>query len=106
MSGAEAQRIDKWLWHARFAKTRSGAQRLVLAGHVRVNREKVVSASRLVRSGDVLTIALGRGVAVVRVCGIAERRGSPVDAQALYRPAGDEAAMAASGQPASQESDE
>ena len=85
MSDVEAQRVDKWLWHARFAKTRSAAQRLVLAGHVRVNRDKISSASRLVRPGDVLTIALSRQVLVIRVSGIADRRGSASTVQALYR---------------------
>jgi len=84
MSGPEAQRIDKWLWHARFVKTRGAAQRLAVSGHVRVNRDKVSSASRLVRQGDVLTLALGQGVRVIRVRGIAERRGSFHDAQLLY----------------------
>ena len=84
MNAPEAQRIDKWLWHARFARTRAAAQRLALSGHVRVNREKVGSASRLVRAGDVLTLALGRGVRVIRVCGIAERRGSFDEARLLY----------------------
>jgi ribosome-associated heat shock protein Hsp15 len=85
MSGPEAQRIDKWLWHARFARTRSAAQRLALSGHVRVNREKVTAASRLVREGDVLTLALGRGVQVVRITALAERRGSSEDARLLYQ---------------------
>ena len=84
MNAPEAQRIDKWLWHARFARTRGAAQRLALSGHVRVNREKVGSASRLVRQGDVLTLALGSGVRVIRVCGIAERRGSFDEARLLY----------------------
>lgn len=79
-----SQRIDKWLWHARFARTRSAAQRLALSGHVRVNRDKVTAASRLVREGDVLTLALGPGVRVIRIRGIAERRGSFEDAQSLY----------------------
>jgi ribosome-associated heat shock protein Hsp15 len=79
-----AQRIDKWLWHARFARTRGAAQRLALSGHVRVNRDKVSAASRLVRVGDVLTLALGRGVRVIRISGIAERRGSFEEAQRLY----------------------
>ena len=84
MSGPEAQRIDKWLWHARFAKTRGAAQRLAVSGHVRVNRDKVSSASRLVREGDVLTLALRQGVRVIRIRGIAERRGSFNEAQLLY----------------------
>jgi ribosome-associated heat shock protein Hsp15 len=82
--GAAAQRIDKWLWHARFARTRGAAQRLALSGHVRVNRERVLAASRLVRPGDVLTIALGHGVRVVVVRGIGDRRGSAAAAQHLY----------------------
>jgi ribosome-associated heat shock protein Hsp15 len=84
MNSTQAQRIDKWLWHARFARTRSAAQRLAASGHVRVNREKVVAPSRLVRPGDVLTLALGGGVKVIRVCGIAERRGGAEEARALY----------------------
>jgi ribosome-associated heat shock protein Hsp15 len=84
MNSLEAQRIDKWLWHARFARTRSAAQRLAASGHVRVNREKVMAPSRLVRPGDVLTLALGGGVKVIRVCGIAERRGGAEEARQLY----------------------
>lgn len=79
-----AQRIDKWLWHARFARTRGAAQRLALSGHVRVNRERVAAASRLVRPGDVLTIALRRNVRVVVVRAIGARRGSAAEAQHLY----------------------
>lgn len=84
MSGPEAQRIDKWLWHARFARTRSAAQRLAVSGHVRVNRDKVLAASRLVRAGDVLTLALPQGVKVIRIVATAERRGSSEAARGLY----------------------
>lgn len=80
-----AQRIDKWLWHARFAPTRGAAQRLAVSGHVRINREKVQAASRLVRAGDVLTLSLPRQVRVIRVAAIAERRGDAAAAQCLYR---------------------
>jgi ribosome-associated heat shock protein Hsp15 len=68
------QRIDRWLWHARFARTRTAAQTLAESGHVRINREKVHSASRRLRAGDVLTIAFSQGVRVVRVRGFSERR--------------------------------
>jgi ribosome-associated heat shock protein Hsp15 len=84
MNGSEAQRIDKWLWHARFARTRGAAQQLARSGHIRVNRDKVHDASRLVRPGDVLTLGLRRGVRVVRILGIAERRDSFVVARLLY----------------------
>jgi ribosome-associated heat shock protein Hsp15 len=88
MSGSEAQRIDKWLWHARFARTRAAAQHLALSGHVRINREKVAAASRLVRAGDVLTLAISGGVRVVRVLGLAERRGGSEAARQLYEEQG------------------
>jgi ribosome-associated heat shock protein Hsp15 len=84
MNEVASQRIDKWLWHARFARTRTAARDLAVSGHVRINREKVTAASRLVRSGDVLTLALGRGVRLIRVRGFAERRGSSEDARQLY----------------------
>ena len=84
MSAPEAQRIDKWLWHARFARTRGAAQQLARSGHVRLNRNKVRDASRLVRPGDVLTLGLRRGVRVIRVLGIAARRESFAVARQLY----------------------
>lgn len=88
MNELAAQRIDKWLWHARFARTRSAAQQLARSGHVRVNRDKVREASRLVRPGDVLTLGLKRGVRVIRIVGIADRRDSFKEAQLLYEEEG------------------
>ena len=84
MSELEAQRIDKWLWHARFARTRGAAQQLARSGHVRVNRDKIRDASRQVRPGDVLTLGLRRGVRVIRILAIAERRDGFQAAQLLY----------------------
>ncbi len=81
---AQSQRIDKWLWHARFARTRGAAQQLARSGHIRLNRDKVRDASRLVRAGDVLTMNLRRGVRIIRVVGIAERRESYALARLLY----------------------
>lgn len=83
----DGQRIDKWLWHARFARTRTAAQQLARAGHVRVNRDKVKVASRLVRTGDVLTLSLRAGVVVIRILALAGRRGSADEARELYEPA-------------------
>jgi ribosome-associated heat shock protein Hsp15 len=88
MNERAAQRIDKWLWHARFARTRGAAQRLALSGHVRVNRDKVASASRLVSPGDVLTIALRSGVRVIRVRAVADRRRGAAEARELYEEEG------------------
>lgn len=80
----DRQRIDKWMWHARVVKTRTLAQRLVRSGNVRVNRDKVSDASRSVRLGDVLTIALSAQVRVLKVAGFAERRGSATLAADLF----------------------
>jgi ribosome-associated heat shock protein Hsp15 len=80
----DRQRIDKWLWHARVVRTRSAAAALVDAGHVRLNGQRVDAASRAVRAGDAVTIALDRSVRVLRVTGFAERRGSADDARVTY----------------------
>lgn len=79
----DRQRIDKWLWHARVVRTRTAAAGLVDAGMVRVNAARVDAASRAVRLGDVVTIALDR-VRVLRVAGFSERRGSATDAAILF----------------------
>ena len=81
----DRQRIDKWLWHARVLRTRSDAAALVEAGHVRLNGKRVTAASHLLRSGDVLTIALDRSVRLIEVAGFRERRGGAPEARALYR---------------------
>jgi len=80
----ERLRIDKWLWFARLAKTRTLAQKLATSGRVRVNREKSDNAARPVKIGDVLTIALDSGVRVLRIAGLATRRGPAAEAQLLY----------------------
>jgi ribosome-associated heat shock protein Hsp15 len=78
------QRLDKWLWFGRFVKTRVLAAELVAAGHVRINRTRVVKPGHDVKAGDVLTVAIHGRVRVVRVSGLAERRGSPEMARMLY----------------------
>jgi ribosome-associated heat shock protein Hsp15 len=78
------QRIDKWLWHARVVRTRTAAASLALAGRVRRNGVRVEAASRAVKPGDVLTIALDRGVRLLRVLRLAERRGGAEAARCLY----------------------
>jgi ribosome-associated heat shock protein Hsp15 len=78
------QRLDKWLWFARMARTRTLAQKLVLAGRVRVNRSKTGDPSDPVRLDDVLTIALESGVRVLRVRDLGSRRGPPAEARLLY----------------------
>jgi ribosome-associated heat shock protein Hsp15 len=82
--GENATRLDKWLWHARVVKTRSMAQKLVAAGKVRLNRERVTAPARSVQVGDTLTINLPRDVLVYRIAAIASRRGPFAEAQKLY----------------------
>lgn len=79
----DRQRIDKWLWHARVVRTRSAATALANSGQVRVNGARIEAASRQVRPGDIVTLALGRSL-VLKVTGFSERRGSAEDARALY----------------------
>jgi ribosome-associated heat shock protein Hsp15 len=83
VTGGDRQRIDKWLWHARVVRTRTAATALTNAGHVRVNGERAGGASRAVRVGDVVTVALDRTVRVLRVIGFAERRGPAAAALSL-----------------------
>ena len=77
-------RLDKWLWHARFFRTRSLATREVQAGHCRVNAERTKKAAAQIGAGDVLTFRQGEQIRVVRVLAQAERRGPATEAQALY----------------------
>jgi len=84
MAGEQRQRIDKWLFFARVVKSRSLAAKLVLAGRVRVNREKADQAAQLVKPGDVLTINLDRRIIVLRVVLAGVRRGPFEEARTLY----------------------
>ncbi len=80
----DRQRIDRWLWHARLVSTRRAAAALAASGHVRVNGVRIHAPSRMVRAGDVITVALERHVRVLRVSGLVERRGPTRTAQRLY----------------------
>lgn len=78
------QRLDKWLWHARVVRARSGAAELIHKGYVRVNGNLTSSAGHAVRVDDVITVALDRTIRVLRVVGFAERRGPPASAHSLF----------------------
>ncbi len=78
-------RIDRLLCCLRFTRTRGVAQKLIEQGHIRLNGERVVRASREIRIGDILTLPLGKQVRLVEVVEMPERRGGPRDAQACYR---------------------
>jgi len=77
-------RIDKWLWAARFYKTRSLASAAVEAGQVRVEDGRV-KASRTIRVGETIEVRKAGLVWTVEVTGIEDRRGSAADAAKLYR---------------------
>lgn len=83
-AGEGRQRIDKWLFFARAVKSRSLAAKVVQAGRVRLNREKIDHPSHAVKVGDVLTITLERRVVVWRVLGAGARRGPAEEARTLY----------------------
>ncbi|MGA3340126.1 MAG: RNA-binding S4 domain-containing protein [Methylocella sp.] len=78
------QRLDKWLWFARVAKTRSLAARLVAEGHVRLNARRIETPAKAVGPGDVLTIALERRVRVLKVLAPGTRRGGFPEAALLF----------------------
>jgi ribosome-associated heat shock protein Hsp15 len=80
----DRQRVDRWLWHARLARTRPLAGELAAAGRVRVNGRRIDSPSHAIKIGDVLTVALNSSVKVLQVAALAPRRGSANDAAALY----------------------
>ncbi|WP_372574921.1 RNA-binding S4 domain-containing protein [Ruegeria jejuensis] len=79
------QRLDKWLWHARFFKTRNLAAKQVAGGKVRVNGNRTEKPAQSVGPGDVLTFAQAREVRVIRIEAIGERRGPAPEAQQLYQ---------------------
>jgi ribosome-associated heat shock protein Hsp15 len=76
-------RIDKWLWAARFFKTRGLASSAVLGGRVQVNGERA-KPSKHIRRGDVVDLTKGSERWTVTVTGIADKRGSAAVAQSLY----------------------
>ena len=76
-------RVDKWLWQARFFKTRGLAAKQVASGQVRINGTRVTKPARTVGPGDVLTFAQSRRIRVVRLIAIGTRRGPASEAQAL-----------------------
>jgi ribosome-associated heat shock protein Hsp15 len=78
------QRIDKWLFFARIAKSRTLAQEWIESGHVSVNGEKVRRSSADVKVGDRLEVLAERRTYVLMVKGTGERRGPFEEARLLY----------------------
>ncbi len=83
MRAVAVTRVDKWLWAARFFKTRSAATDAVLGGHVHVNSERV-KPSKDVHVGDTVEITIAARRRTVLVTGIADKRGSAAVAATLY----------------------
>ena len=82
---AEAKlRVDKWLWQARFFKSRGRAGEVAGSGKLRVNGAHVAKPSHAVRPGDVLTFPQGRLIRVIRIEALGERRGPAAEAATLY----------------------
>ena len=87
--GADRIRLDKWLWHARQAKSRSLAQKMIQAGQVRVNGERVSNNAQPVGPGDVLTLSVHGGtrhadVRLLEIAACGTRRGPYDEAVTLY----------------------
>jgi ribosome-associated heat shock protein Hsp15 len=78
------QRLDKWLWCARFMRARSDCAALVAEGRVRINRQPTDKAHARLRPGDVLTLPVRGDVRVIRVLALATRRGPTSEAAKLF----------------------
>jgi ribosome-associated heat shock protein Hsp15 len=79
------QRVDKWLWFARFFKTRGLASEMIGGGRLRLNSAKTRKPAHPVGPGDVLTFPQGDRIRVIRVLAVAARRGPAAEAQGLYQ---------------------
>ncbi len=82
--GRETMRLDKWLFYARFFKTRALASTLITKGRVRLNGQRQSKPGHVVAPGDVLIFPMGTTARVVRVLAPGSRRGPATEAQTLY----------------------
>lgn len=83
-AAAPRLRLDKWLWQARFCKSRSLAADLIASGSVRVNGTRITRPGRDVSPGDTLTFPQGDRIRLIRILALGIRRGPATEAQALY----------------------
>lgn len=77
-------RLDKLLWYLRLARSRSLAQAIVAAGHIRLDGRRVTRPSCAVHAGQVLVLPVGERIEVVRLLALPDRRGPASEAQACY----------------------
>ena len=85
MSGSDTLlRLDKWLWYARFFKTRALAKRAIAGGSFRLDGEVMSKPHRAAAIGQILTFVQGAKIRVIRIVGIGSRRGPASEAMLLY----------------------
>jgi ribosome-associated heat shock protein Hsp15 len=89
-AAGEAMRVDRWLFFARFFKTRGLAAKVCAAGKLRIDGRVIDKPHAQIRIGVVLTFPQARQVRVVKVLGLGARRGPPAEAQALYEDLSDD----------------
>ena len=80
----DSLRLDKWLWYARFFKTRSAASKMISSGKLRIDGALVNKPHRAVQPGHVYTFAQGPHIRVIKVLALATRRGPAPEAALLY----------------------
>ena len=81
---AGSLRLDKLLWYLRFARSRSIAQAMVAAGHIRLDGRRVTRASAAVHVGTTLVLPVGERIEVIRLVALPQRRGPAPEARACY----------------------
>ncbi|MDX1737219.1 MAG: RNA-binding S4 domain-containing protein [Alphaproteobacteria bacterium] len=80
----EKLRVDKWLWYARFFRTRTIASQQVNAGHLRVNSQPVRKAGYLIKVGDILTFPKENDIRVIEIVALGDKRKGAPEAALLY----------------------
>jgi ribosome-associated heat shock protein Hsp15 len=97
MTGESSLRLDKWLWYARFFKTRALATRAIAGGRFRLDGEVMSKPHRAAQPGQVLTFMTGERVRVIRIVALGSRRGPATEAATLYDDLSPESPKRASG---------
>ena len=67
-------RLDIWLWHSRFSRTRVNSQKICKKGQIRVNGKRVMKAHKLIKKGDIVTLPSGTEIVVLRIISMPEKR--------------------------------
>ncbi len=78
-------RVDKWLWFARFFKSRNQASKMCISGKIRLNNRLIQKANSTLKKGDVLTFPKEDNVRVIKVISLANRRGPAKEAVNLFK---------------------